>query len=135
MAISLKAGRQEVIAAKISVSYSDITDDAGASEAVVQVPPNAIVVGGYVNVTTAFDSTTSDVVDLGDGGDADRYSATPIDLQTAGVTALDITGYTYTTEDTIDIQWTAGATGTATAGAFDVVVEYIVDGRAAFSQG
>lgn len=135
MSVTLNPGRQEVIAAKIAVGYADIDSDTAGAEPVIQVPAGAIVVGGYVNVTEAFDSTTSDALDVGDGDDDDRYSATPIDLQSTGVTALDVTGYKYTTQDTIDVEWTAGATGTATAGAFEIVVQYIVDGRAAFSQG
>lgn len=135
MAITKSPGRQEIVAARKVVAYSDPADDTGASEALIEVPAGAIVIGGYVYVSTAFDSTTSDALDIGDGDDVDRYTATPIDLQSTGVTALDVTGYKYTAQDNIDIQWTAGSTGTATAGQFEVVVEYIVEGRAAFSQG
>lgn len=135
MAITKNSGRQEVIAANVTLTYNTLADDTGVSEGIIQLPEGAIVVGGYVNVKTAFNSTTSDVLDLGDGGDADRYTATQINLKTAGVTALDITGYEYTTQDDIDAQWTAGSTGTATAGEAEVVVQYIVSGRAAFSEG
>lgn len=135
MAIVLNSGRQEVIAAKLSVNYADMSSDVAVAEAVVDVPANAIVVGGYVVVQTVFNSTTSDVLDVGDGDNDDRYSATPIDLTTLGYNALDVTGYKYSVSDLIDVEWTAGTTSTATTGDFDIVVEYIVDGRAAFSQG
>ena len=135
MAITKNAGRQEVIAAKVTLTYATLSSDAAVAEGVIQVPEGAIVVGGFINVKTAFDSTTSDALDIGDGGDDDRYTATPIDLQSTGVTALDITGYQYTAEDNIDVEWTTGSTGTATAGEAEIVVQYIVNGRAAFSEG
>lgn len=135
MAITKNAGRQEVVAAKITLTYSTLAADDGTSEGVIQVPEGATVIGGFINVKTAFDSTTSDALDIGDGDDIDRYTATPIDLQSTGVTALDITGYQYTSQDDIDVQWTAGSTGTATAGEAEIVVQYVVDGRAAFPEG
>lgn len=135
MAVTKNVGRQEVIAARVVIGFADPTSDATASEGVIQVPEGAQVVGGYVSVTEVFNSTTSDVLDLGDGGDIDRYSATQVNLAALGVTALDITGFTYTAQDDIDMQWTAGATGTATTGSFEIVVQYIVTNRAAFSEG
>lgn len=141
MAITKKAGRQEVIcSAPVTLTFDTLSSDAAVAEAVVDVPANAIVVGGTLMVDTVFNSTTSDVLDIGDGANDDRYSATPIDLTTAGAYALDTTGatgagYKYTTADTIDVEWTAGSTGTATTGSARLWVEYIVDGRAAFSEG
>ena len=132
MAITKDRGRQELIVMHKTISYSDPTSDAAAAEAVFDVPYGAVVVGGEVVVKTAFDSTTSDVLDLGDGDDDDRYTATPVDLQSTGRTALTLTGYTYTAADTIDLEWTAGSTGTATAGEVDIMVMYYVEGRAGF---
>lgn len=135
MAISLNSGRQEVLAAHIQVKYDTLTSDAAAAEAIAQVPEGAIVVGGSVSVTEVFNSTTSDVLDVGDGGDDDRYTATPVDLTALGGTALDITGYQYTAQDNIDVEWTAGSTGTATQGTAMITILYIVDGRACISEG
>lgn len=135
MAITKDVNRQEVIAAKVTLTFATLASDAAVAEGIIQVPEGAIVVGGYINVKTAFDSTTSDVIDIGDGADDDRYTATPVDLTSLGVTALDVTGYQYTAQDNIDVEWTAGSTGTATAGEAEVVVQYIVAGRAAFSEG
>ena len=135
MAITKNPGRQEVIAANVTVTYDTLASDTAVAEAVIEVPAGAIVVGGFINVKTAFDSTTSDVLDIGDSVDDDEYTATPVNLQSVGVTALDVTGYKYTTVDNIAVEWTAGSTGTATAGEAEIVVQYIVDGRAAFPQG
>ncbi len=136
MAIRKVSGRQEVISTSpLTLSFDTLANDDGTVEAVVVVPQNAIVVGGSLTVDTAFDSTTSDVLDIGDGVDPDRYTATPIDLTSTGRTALDLTDYKYTAQDTIDVGWTAGSTGTATAGSARLIVQYIIDGRAAFSHG
>lgn len=135
MAITKNVGRQEVIAATITIKHDTLSSDVAVAEGVIQVPEGARVVGGHIVVTEVFNSTTSDVLDLGDAGDIDRYSATPIDLTALGATALDVTGYTYTAEDDIDAKWTAGSTGTATTGEATITVLYIQEGRAAFSEG
>jgi hypothetical protein len=135
MAITLDTNRQEVIAARVQVTYATLGNDVGTSEGIIQVPEGAKVVGGYINISEVFDSTTSDTIDIGDGVDPDEYTATIIDAQVAACTALTITGYTYTAQDNIDIQWTAGTTSTATQGIAEIVVLYIVEGRGAFNQG
>ena len=132
MAISLKSGRQEVIAAHVPFSLEDF-DAAGSTEVAVEIPQNAIVVGGYVNITTAFDSGTSDALTVGDGDDADRYAA-GVDAQATGATDLTVTGYKYDTADSVDITFTPNGTA-ATQGEGELVVQYIVVGRAAFSHG
>lgn len=134
MAISLNSGRQEVLAIYVPLAFNTITSAAGAAEAVVQVPEGAIVVGGSIGVTTAFNSATTDVLDLGDGGNDDRYTATQVNLQTVGENKLDLTGYQYTAQDNIDIKWTA-AGAAATAGAAMLTILYIVEGRAQVSEG
>ena len=135
MAITKLSGRQEVIAAKVTITYDTLSSDAAVGEAVIQIPEGAIVVGGFVNVKTVFNSTTSDVLDIGDSVDDDEYTSSQVDSTALRVTALTITGYQYTTQDNIMVEWTAGSTGTATTGEADIIVQYIVDGRAAFSEG
>lgn len=131
MAITKKAGRQEIIAAKV-----DFTFGTGADVAVqgtypaIDVPAGAIVVGGYLNITDATTATVD--VNVGDGGSTTRY-ASAVDGAATGRTALTLTGYKYTTPDTIDVVITVA--DPAAAGTAELVVEYIVDGRAAFSQG
>lgn len=136
MAIRKVSGRQEVVSnSPLTLSYDLLANDDGTVEAVVTVPKNAIVVGGELVVDVVFNSTTSDVIDIGDGVDPDRYTASPIDLTALGRTALTLTGYEYPQQDTIDVGWTAGSTGTATTGSARLIVQYIVNGRSAFSHG
>ena len=131
MAITKNYARQEVIAAKVDITFGTGTDIAviGVFEA-IEVPRNAIVVGGYINVSDATTATVD--INIGDGGSSTRY-ATAVDGAATGLTALTLTGYKYTAKDTIDVAITV-ADPTA-AGAAELVVEYIIDGRAEFSQG
>ncbi len=126
MAITKDAGRQNPLVAKVTIAFDDYTT-AVAAEA-FDMPDNAIVIGGHVMVNTAWDSATSAVLDLGDGADDDRYTASAINVKTAGRTALTLTGYKYTASDTIDAIITH--VGAPTVGTLDVVLEYIIDGRA-----
>jgi len=113
------------------VVTQDVTLDQLTTATVVpaiKIPAGARVIGGGILVTEVFDSTTSDSLDIGDGGDDDRYTSTIRNLQTLGYTALTITGYKYTQSDYIDLLWTSGG-GTPTTGAFTAIVEYVIDGR------
>lgn len=86
------------------------------------LPIGAVVVGGYFNVSTVWDITTS-LVDLGDQVDIDEYSSTPDDLEVLGVTALTLTGIQVTTlinELNLIVTSTAPTTGEG-----DVFVEYV----------
>lgn len=135
MAITKDAGRQSrLVAGPLTISYDTVATNDGTVEAVIDVPQNAIVVGGSFTVDTAFDSGTSDSLDIGDGGDDDRYTSSAIDLQATGRTALTLTDYKYTAGDTIDIKYTAAGTA-ATAGSGRLFVEYVVDGREESSFG
>jgi hypothetical protein len=117
-------GRQYVLSATQTIDYTDLAN--GSAEVVLDVRPGTRVVGGFLLVDTVWDGTTP-TLDLGDGIDPDRYTATPVDLATAGVTALDVTGYKYVESDTID--GTLVVTGTPTQGSATLVIQYIIDGR------
>lgn len=143
MAITKDSNRQYPLIATVDVGFADLTETVAAEA--IDLPVNAVVVGGRVVVTEVFNSTTSDVVIVGDGGDTNRYTATAIDLTALGSYALDgggdvltvITtgGYKYTAPDTLDVIWTAGTASTATTGAFTLEVLYYVDGKGQENQG
>jgi len=135
MAIPLNQGRQEVIAAQVILKFDEITDDTGADEAAINLPAGATVVGGDIVVRTAFDSTTSEVLNVGDATDPNRYAA---GVSIASATAsyplsLDLVKE-YSVKTPITVAWTAGATGTATAGEAILTVLYVEDGRSCFAQ-
>lgn len=127
MAISFDSGRQSPLVAEGAFTYADLVS--GTGSAIIKLPYNSVVVGGFIVVDTVFDSVTSDVVDIGDSTDPDRYTASPVDLTAAGATLLSLTGYVNTGGLDIEAEWT-GVGGSTSQGAARVFVVYIIDGRA-----
>lgn len=120
-------GTQYPLVATQDFSYAQLTS--GSAVGAIKLPYGARVIGGGVLITTAFNSATSDKIDIGDGGDPDRYTSTEITASSTGWTALTLSGYKYTQTDYVDITWTG--TGTApSAGAGTLIVMYVIDGRA-----
>lgn len=132
MAITKNAARQELVVAHVDISYADLVSGTAANA--IDLPTNAVVVGGDVVVTTAFNSGTSDVITVGDVTTANRYLGST-SIASAARTALVPTGFvSTTTQPSVRVTWTAVGTA-ATAGALRLTVTYYVKGRAAFSQG
>lgn len=126
MAITLNPNRQQSRWATVDISYADLTSAAAADA--IKLPVGAVVVGGSVNVTTAFNSGTSDALVVGDSAVANRYKSS-YSIQATGRTALVPTGYVVlSTTRAIQITWTGAGTA-ITAGALRLEVEYIVPGR------
>jgi hypothetical protein len=119
-------GRQNV---KVAVQKFDFADaPTGVASALkIAVPSGSIVLGGGVQVTTAFNSTTN-VVDVGDSGSANRF-ANDLDLKTTGFKP-------FTTLGTLGsglkaVEFTHVSTGTAASqGAGYVVIQYVEPTRA-----
>lgn len=131
MAITKKPGRQEIVSAKVTWTFgtgADVTVQ--GTYPAIDLPANAVVIGGYLNITDATTATVD--VSVGDGGSATRY-ASAVDGAAVALTALTVTGYKYSEPDTIDVTITTA--DPAAAGTAELVVNYVVDGRAAFSQG
>lgn len=130
MAITKNVGRQEVISAYVTIGFADVTD-AVAAEA-IDLPEGAIVVGGNLIARVAFDSATSDTMAVTVDSEtllaATSIAATGSTPFTAGTVAA------LTAANTVDVTW--DGTGTApSAGSVVLEVQYIVEGRAAFSEG
>lgn len=109
------------------VSYSDLTS--GTAFTVGTLPAGAVVLDACAVVTTAFNSATSDVLNIGTASDGDGF-ATSLDITSAGKKAAD----ELATSD--DLLFSAAANVTATwtgtgaapsAGAVEVIVSFVVD--------
>ena len=125
MAISLNSGRQEVIAARLKVSLGTGNDvDVQGTFPAVSLPEGAVVVGGFINVTDA--STVAATLQLG------TYSAA-VALDAVAKTDLTISG----DEEAVAVflRHLLAVADPVLEGAVEIVVQYIVDSRAAFSQG
>jgi hypothetical protein len=85
-------------------------------------------------VTEVFNSTTSDVLDVGDATVQNRY-LNDASLRTLARVPLVPTGFKAgTAERNITVRWVSGG-GTPTTGKLRLDVTYYVVGRAEFSQG
>ncbi|WP_028605542.1 hypothetical protein [Ottowia thiooxydans] len=133
MPIKKNPSRQELIAAHLTIGYADVTTY-GTAEDAIDLPGNAVLVGGDVTVLTPWNSATTATFKLGDAADDDRYTGTAIDLKTAGRTALTLTGRKHTVAEALKAL-VAQTGAAATAGQARITVLYLVEGRSAFTQG
>lgn len=135
MPITKNASRQELVTAFVDFTFADIPTTAVIYDA-LDLPVNAVVVGGDIVVSTAWNTATSAAANIGDATLATRYGSA-IDLKVAARTALTAAalGFVHSnTEKTLRVAPTyVGAA--ATAGAARLSVQYYVKGRAAFTQG
>ena len=121
-------GRQYALTAYQEFDYADLSSTAVVP--LVKLPANAIVTGGALVITTPFNSGTTDLLEVGDDHDDDKYVAGGSDNgSTAQYIAFTPTGYKYTAANTVDIKWTPDGAA-ASAGAGYLIVEYIVTTRA-----
>jgi hypothetical protein len=130
--IKYKSGRQEIIAAMLGFTFADITAS-GVAENAIEVPEGAIVVGGDIVVLTAWNTTGTATLSLGDAGSATRY-ANAVNLKAAARTALTLTGYKHSVTEWLKALVTT-ADLNANAGEARITLHYVRDGRVAFSQG
>jgi hypothetical protein len=106
--------------------------DYGTTVTVGWLPAKASVVGGGVHIITAFNSSGTDLLDVGFIGtttDANGY-ATLLTLAAVGFIPLDELGATTNIQDTAALQVTcapAQSVADATAGVADVIILYIPD--------
>lgn len=136
MPISKNFGRQELIIADVDIALADLVS--GADTAAVVLPVNAVVVGGDIIVTEAFNTAgtgATDVLDIGDATLQNRY-LNDANVAALGRLVLVPTGFLATTaQPTVTVRWTGTGTTAATTGKLRLTVQYYVKGRAAFAQG
>ena len=132
MSITLNDSRQAPLMAWVDINLEDF--EGGAVQAAVQLPGDAIVVGGFIQPITSFNAATTATLKVGDAENDDRYTATPADVKALTVVPLDITGYQMPAQG--DLIVTYASTGTAaTTGKCRLFVEYIRAGRTQSTQG
>ena len=135
MPISYQPARQEKIVATVEVTYDEFTS--GTALNLLQLPEDATLLDCTYWVLTAFDSGTSDAGVLSFNGltlvtDADAQAA----VRTAATFPTTSNSDLVTVSTPTYITYTLTSAGTAaTAGKIRVTAEYMVSGRAAFSQG
>lgn len=118
------AGTQQVHYLIKKVTYSDN----GSAKTVGVIPANSLIIkpASGIQVTTAFNAGTTNVIDVGYSSEDDLF-ATDLALGTATFVALDeaIGGFFVSSETTVTA--TVGLSGTAaTAGEGYVVIAYVI---------
>lgn len=126
MAITKNVNRQDVKVAYVDINLADLTTNVAV--AAISLPPNSIILAGDIYTTEAFNSTTSDVIDVGDAASATRYLTDGNFRALAARVPLVPTGFTHTGGD-LTVTWTSGG-GTPTTGKARLTVQYIQLGRA-----
>lgn len=138
MEVLKNSERQYSLWATVVIGFADGLTVAQAIGTGIQdlldLPGDAEVVGGSIVVTEVWDSGTSAVIDIGDVGDPDRYTASPVDLTSLGRTALVLSGYVTSGEETVDIDPVLVGSD-ATQGEAIIRVEYVINNRGHETQG
>ena len=126
MAITKNITRQCVNFAYVDINLADLVS--GSDIEALDLPPNSIVLSGQLITTEAWNSTTSDVLDVGDAGSQNRYLNDGNIRALAARVPLVPTGYV-TTGLPLVVRWVSGG-GTPTTGKVRLEVLYVQQGRA-----
>lgn len=126
MAITKDANVQEVCSKSVTINYTDTVQNTAV--AAIDIPPNSVILSGHLFTSTAWNSTTSDVIDVGDAGSATRYLSDGNIRAANALVALVPTGYVHT-GGALTVTHTGGAAGTATTGSTRLTVTYITLGK------
>ncbi len=125
MSIQKQGGRQWPLVAKMAFGYAD-HGVSGTPEDAVDVPAGASVIRASVTITEAYDSGTSDVLDVAGAG----VTLAAVDATALGTTeasAIDSTALT--AKGAVSLEWT-GAGAPPAQGAGFLLIEYVQEGKA-----
>jgi len=131
MAIKKDFNRQKVRVAMVEFGFADLI--AGADEPAVDLPPGAIVVGGDVVTLQAFNSTSSDVVDVGDTASQNRYLNDGNFRALGARVPLVPTGAVHA-GGPLTVRWQSGG-GTPTTGKARLTVQFAIKGSSDATHG
>jgi hypothetical protein len=131
----LTDARQYPLVAVVDIVQADLPT--GVEVDVLELPQNSVVTRIDFTVDVAFDSTTSDTIDIGDTTLTTRYSTDIDAAASAGAIEAGVpTGFQTTdAEPNITLINTAVGATEGTAGVARLIVEYYVAGRQNENQG
>jgi len=141
MTITKNSNRQKPQVAYVDVSLADLvggylTDHTGVGLAdltstvayvtPIALPTGSVIVSGSVTVEQAFNSTSTDVITVGDASTADRYVGSTSVRAAGTVIPFVPTGFiTTASQPAINVTWTSGG-GSPTTGRLRIAVTYYV---------
>lgn len=117
--IAAHANRGHPVAGMFEITLAQFV--AAGNVVNIDLPVGAEIVGGSVTVRTAFNTTGTDTITIGDSGSANRYLAAT-SIKSAARTALTLTGFKATTNNLIVARTPADSA--ATAGTLEIYVQY-----------
>ena len=117
---------QELSVKTVTFSFGNINEDTVYD--VMDIPPNSVITAGSFFTTVAWNSTTSDVIDLGDSASATRYLSNGNIRAANALVPLVPTGFVHP-GGPLQVTWTAGTADTATTGTVRLIVEYVTLGK------
>lgn len=91
------------------------------------LPAGAMVVGGGAYVTTAFNDSGTDVIDVGTSGDADGY-ATLLDVSSVGYKVLDelATSDDFSASEVTVTATYTGQNANGTTGVANIIINFVI---------
>lgn len=131
MAITKDASVQSVQSKIVYINLADVAT--GVDQAAIALPANAVIIGGAVVTETAWNSTTSDVISVGDTSTYNRYLSAGNFRAAAANVPLVPTGFIHPGGN-ITVRWVSGG-GTPTTGKSRVRVDYVIIGQANATYG
>jgi hypothetical protein len=112
-----------VVTLRNTLAYTNTT-----AKALFTIPAGAYIVQWVLNVTTAFDSDGTDLVDIGITGTAEKFAAdvdvAATGLKTTGVVAAQIGAVQATAQPVLGIYTNGGSA--ASAGAMTIMVQFYI---------
>lgn len=124
MAITKDFNRQFEQVATVTFKFSALTT--GVDAEAIDLPVGAVITAGTLYTTEAWNSTTSDVLDVGDAVSQNRY-LNDGNIRAAGaLVALVPTGYVHA-GGPLTVRWVSGG-GTPTTGEVRLMVKYVIQG-------
>ena len=125
MAITKDANVQAVVSKTVTINLADVTN--GVDIEAMDLPPNSVIQHGDLYTTEAWNSTTSDVLDVGDSSSQNRYLNDGNIRTLAARVPLVPTGFVHP-GGALTVRWVSGG-GTPTTGKVRLTVSYIQLGK------
>lgn len=133
MGITLDFNRQMVKVAMVEFAVADLVS--GADAAAIKLPDGAIVLSGDVVTLEAWNSTSTDVLDVGDSVSQNRY-LNDGDIRALGARVpLVPTGRVHSSANgPLTVRWVSGG-GSPSTGRSRLTVQYVIKGSSESTHG
>ena len=125
MAITKDANVQAVVSKTVFINLADVTT--GVDYEAIDLPPNCIIQYGSLFTPEAWNSTTSDVLDVGDSVSQNRYLNDGNIRAANALVALVPTGFVHP-GGALTVRWVSGG-GVPTTGKVRLTVNFIQLGK------